>query len=145
MAESKPAAVGPSADEVETAFRVAVIKAVTQCFAVDGDEFVCQIGADGADVGGEAFDEGLGIEDGEDSPESVVAGRTVGEFENATQPRFLEFCKALKVVEVVALGPAVSGMGEVLKRLHATSLFATHSASLNQTVVSHKCGLYVRK
>jgi hypothetical protein len=72
---------------VEAAFRVAVVEAVAQGFAVDGDEFVCQIGADGADVGGEAFDESLGIERGEDSPEGIVAGRSVGEFENAAQPR----------------------------------------------------------
>jgi hypothetical protein len=41
LAEYHAAAVGLGADEVEAAFTIAVVEAVTQGFAVDGDEFVC--------------------------------------------------------------------------------------------------------
>jgi hypothetical protein len=84
-------------------------------------------------VGGEAFDEGLGIEGVVDAAESDVAGGPVREFEKATQPGFFEFGKTLEVVkalhaanhrcqrdekdlaEVVALGPAVARIGERFK------------------------------
>jgi hypothetical protein len=59
LAEGEAAAVGPGADEVEAAVRVALVEAVAQRLAVDGDESACQIGTDGADAGDEAFDEGF--------------------------------------------------------------------------------------
>ena len=80
---------------MEAAVGVAVVETMPQRFAVDGDETACQIRTDGADVDDEAFDEGLGIERGEDTAEGVVAGRAVGKLENAPQPSFLEFGETL--------------------------------------------------
>lgn len=55
LAEAQPAAVGPGAHEVDAVVRVAVVEAVADGFAVDGDE---------------AFGETLGIKRGEDAVES---------------------------------------------------------------------------
>ena len=77
-------------------------------------------------MGDETFDEGCGIERGENAPEGVVAGRAVGELENAARPGFLEFGEAL---EVFPAGRKSS------KILFTAGLLARYRACLNQTGV----------
>ncbi len=101
LAETQAAAVGPGADEVDTVLRVTVIETVAQGLAVDVHERACQIPADGGDVGDEAFDEAPRTQRGEDAPVGVVAGRAVGQLEEAAQPGLPEFGEAFEVIEAL--------------------------------------------